>query len=165
KQVLCLAAELSMVRFGTIAIDGTKLRANASKHKAMSYERMLAREQELQHEIEAIIKRAAGEDQTEDVAFGPDFRGEELPQELPRREARLETIQAAKERLERRQAELAAEAERERQEQLAAKGKDPSGKRRGRKHQSDPARPKAKDQENFTDPDSRIMKSQDGYQQ
>ena len=165
KQVLCLAAELSMLRFGTIAIDGTKLRANASKHKAMSYQRMLAKEEELLREIEEITKRAAGEDQAEDVAFGPKFRGDELPQELARREARLETIQAAKERLERRKAELAAEAERERQEKLAAKGEDPSGKRRGRKRQSDPARPKAKDQENFTDPDSRIMKSQDGYQQ
>jgi hypothetical protein len=163
--VLCLAAELGMVRFGTIAIDGTKLRANASKRKAMSYARLLAAEQALLREIEAMTRRAAGEDSTEDVAFGPDFRGDELPEELARRERRLATIQAAKERLEKRKAELAAQAERERQETLQSKGKDPNAKRRGRKPRSDPGRPKDTDQENFTDPDSRIMKTQDGYQQ
>lgn len=156
---LCKKAKL--VGLGTLALDGTKLRANASRHKAMSYERMIKKEAELDAEIAAIraqvdtlLADAEATDTAEDEAFGADRRGDELPAELARREDRLARIREAKEALE---AE-AREAETARRAEMAEQDKTPRTPPGGR----DPFKPKPKAQRNFTDPDSRIMKTADG---
>ena len=95
-QVLQLCQRAGMVKLGHIALDGTKVKANASKHKAMSYGRMVTEEARLQAEVAALLKQAEAADARDDAAYGPDRRGDELPAELARREQRLETIQAAK---------------------------------------------------------------------
>ena len=99
-EVVRLARELGLARFGKLSIDGTKVRANASKHKAMSYGRMQEEERRLAGEIDALVRAARDADAAEDERFGPDARGDELPSELRRREDRLAAIRAAKERLE-----------------------------------------------------------------
>ena len=96
-QVVRIAQEAKLVKMGTLAIDGTKLKANASKHKAMSYGRMKEEDAKLAKEIAAITKAATERDTQEDLDLGPDFRGDELPDELARRESRRAAIQAAKE--------------------------------------------------------------------
>ena len=146
-QVVQLAQESGMVKMGTIAIDGSKVKANASKHKAMSYERMLTEENRLREEIAKLTRAAKKQDDIDDDSFGPDFRGDELPKELSRRETRLATIQAAKQRLEERKA---AEAEAKR----AAESKDDES---SAAQPSERVLPKPRDQQNFTDPESRIM--------
>jgi hypothetical protein len=144
-----------------LALDGTKLRANASRHKAMSYGRMVKKEKELEAEIaairanaQALLADAECVDAQEDERFGSDARGDELPQELQRREQRLQKIREAKVALE---AE-AAEREKARRAELQAQGKEPRQPPNGR----DPFKPKPSTQRNFTDPDSKIMKSADG---
>jgi hypothetical protein len=156
---LCRRAEL--VGLGSLALDGTKLRANASRHKAMSYERMVTKEQQLEAEIAqlrknvaALLSEAERVDAEEDERFGADRRGDELPAELRRREQRLAKIREAKQALE---AE-ALEAETARRARLEAQGKQPRPPRDGR----DPFKPKPKSQRNFTDPQSKIMKTSDG---
>jgi transposase len=143
-QVVELAKEAGLVKMGTIAIDGSKVKANASKHKAMSYDRMLIEEKKLRSEIRKLTQAAREQDDIDDRDFGPDFRGDELPEELSRRETRLKTIQEAKKRLEERKAaEAAAKAK-----------KDDTNKDEAK---SERVVPQPRDQENFTDPDSRIM--------
>jgi transposase len=160
-QALRLCKQAQMVGLGSLALDGTKVRANASRRKAMSYERMVKKETQLESEIAQIrgnIDRLLGEaeqiDQLEDERFGPDRRGDELPAELARRETRLQKIKEAKEALEAQ----AREAETERRAQMAAEGKKPRTPPDGR----DPFKPKPTAQRNFTDPESRIMKTSDG---
>ena len=160
-QALRLCRAGGLVGLGTLALDGTKLRANASRHKAMSYERMGTKAAKLQGEIVEIQKRmqallgdAEAVDAAEDEQYGPERRGDELPAELARRETRLAVIKAAMADLE---AE-AVEAETERRAVMAAEGKTPRAPRDGR----DPFAPKPKAQRNFTDPESRIMKMSDG---
>jgi transposase len=160
-QALRLCRQARMVALGALALDGTKLRANASRHKAMSYERMAKREAELVAEVAALrenvgalLADAERTDAEEDERFGSDRRGDELPQELQRREGRLAAIREAKAALE---AE-AAERERERRAELQEQGKKPRRPPNGR----DPFAPKPKAQHNFTDPESKIMKTSDG---
>ena len=157
-EVVRLAAETGVASFGKLSIDGTKVRANASKRKAMSYSRMLEEEMRLRGEIEALLDRARETDAEEDARFGEAFRGDELPEELKRREDRLAAIRAAKERLEARQREADD-----------ARGRKPGQKRNpkgGRPYKRDHGEPDGKAQDNFTDPQSRIMKtSQEGFQQ
>jgi transposase len=145
-QVVQLAKEAGLVKMGTIAIDGSKVKANASKHKAMSYDRMLMEEKKLRSEIRKLTRAAREQDDVDDQTFGPDFRGDELPQELSSRKTRLQAIQAAKKRLEERKA---AEAEAKRAAE-AKDGKAPETK-------GERVQPQPRDQENFTDADSRIM--------
>ena len=162
---LRLCKQAKLVGLGSLALDGTKLRANASRHKAMSYERMVKKETRLEAEIaeleanvEALLSEAERVDAEEDERFGPDRRGDELPEELQRRESRLAKIREAKQALE---AE-AREAETARRAELEAQGKKPRPPRDGR----DPFAPKPTAQRNFTDPESKIMKTSDGsYQQ
>jgi transposase len=164
-QALQLCGKAGLVKLGHVAIDGTKLQANASKHKAMSYGRMGEAEQKLKDEIDALLKRAEAEDAAEDEKFGKGRGGDELPAELARRESRLAKLQAAK-------AELEAEAHQQAEEKKAAvearlaerrEQEERTGKKiGGRKPQSpDPetAVPDAKAQRNFTDAESRIMPS------
>lgn len=160
-QALRLCKQAGLVGLGTLALDGTKLRANASRHKAMSYERMIKTEAQLEAEIaairanaEALLDDAEQTDAAEDERFGPDLRGDELPAELQRRGSRLEKIREAKTALE---AE-AAERETTRRAEMAEQGKTPRRPPGGR----DPFAPKPKAQRNFTDPDSKIMKTADG---
>ena len=156
-QVLKLCQRAGLVPMKHIAIDGTKLLANASKHKAMSYSRMVEKEKELQAEIEELLKKGLDTDAQEDVEYGPDRRGDELPEELATREKRLAKIREAKEALEREARERAAEEEAERSRKAAemeASGKNP----RGREPKPPRTKPDGKVQRNFTDPESRIMK-------
>lgn len=152
-QVVEIAREAKLVKMGTIAIDGSKVKANASKHKAMSYGRMKTEEQKLRDEIRRITDLARGVDDAEDAQFGPDFRGDELPKELQRREDRVATIRAAKKRLEDAQAEADEDSKRGQAQAQGARGakiKRPNGV------------PPDKSQSNFTDPESRIMKAKSG---
>lgn len=157
-QLVQVARQAGLVSLGTLAVDGTKVRANASKHKAMSYQRMQQEERRLSEEIDAMCGRADQADEAEDKRYGADRRGDELPEELQHRESRLEKIRAAKARLE---AEQRAADE--------ARGRHPDDDRRppgGRgRYKRDFGVPDDKAQSNFTDPESRIMKTADGYQQ
>jgi transposase len=161
-QVVQLASSAGMAKLGTLAVDGSKVKANASKHPAMSYDRMCKEEERLRKEIRALTRMASEEDAEEDIEFGPDFRGDELPEELARRESRRKKIQEAKKGLEERKMAEARAREEERAKKAREEGKDPP-KRRKRKHPF--GKPKPKDQENFTDPESRIMKSSGGFEQ
>jgi len=162
-QVLQLCGKAGLVKLGHVAIDGTKIKANASKHKAMSYERMNETEQRLEQEVEELLRRAAAVDEAEDALYGKGKRGDELPEELARRESRLKRIRAAKAALEQEAKEKAerqrAEAEAkiaERREQEARTGKKAGG-HDPQVPDPEQAKPEAKAQRNFTDPDSRIM--------
>src|SRR4051795_7783953 len=155
-EVLKLCALAGLAKVGTIALDGTKIKANASRHKAMSYDRMPEEMARLKHEIATILAEAESADATEDAAHGPGRRGDELPQELARRQSRLAKIQEAKALLEERaRTEAAQEAARRREEGKTPPAVAPTE-----------AVPEAKDQINFTDPESRIMKvSNKGWDQ
>jgi transposase len=157
-QVVRMAGELGLIKLGTIAVDGSKVKANASKRKAMSYGRMVQEEKRLKREIRAILQRAQKTDVREDVEFGPDFRGDELPEELARRQSRLQQIQAAKKRLEARQEEADHASGRSPDDEDKPGKSGPKFKRRF-------GRPPEHTQDNFTDPDSRIMKDSKGFEQ
>ena len=162
-QALQMCQMAGLVKLGHIAIDGTKLKANASKHKAMSYERMGAAEQKLRKQIEELLQQAEAVDATEDAQYGKGKRGDELPAELARREKRLEKIRAVKAALEaeaKRQAEerkAAVEAKRAERRQKKAETGRKTGGREPQAPDPEQAVPEAKAQRNFTDPDSRIM--------
>ena len=143
EQVLRLARELGAPRVGRVALDGSKMKANASKHKAMSYGRMREKQQQLREEVKQLLAQAEAVDAAEDAEYGEDRRGDELPAELQRRESRLKRIREAKRALDAR-----AKAE------AAAAGQPVAA-----------AKPDAKAQYNFTDPESRIMKGPDGFVQ
>ena len=128
-QILLLCREAGLVKAGHVSLDGTKVKANASKHKAMSYSRMMQREKELEQEIEKLLAKANETDAFEDRVYGKGRKGDELPEELAFREKRLKKIKEAMAALEQRIKE--------------EKGKDA---------------PSSKDQINFTDSESRIMK-------
>ena len=157
-EVVRLAQELGLARFGKLSVDGTKVRANASKHKAMSYDRMQAEEQRLESEVEALLRQADAVDEAEDARLGAEVRGDDLPAELRRREARLAAIRAAKARLEAKQ--RAADDARGRQ---PGQDRNPKG---GPPYTRAYGEPDEKAQSNFTDPESSIMKtSSEGFQQ
>jgi transposase len=145
-QVVRLAREMGLVKLGTVAVDGTKVKANASRHKAMSYGHMLKAEAELQAQIASLLDRAKAADDSEKNE--PEL---DVPAEIARRKDRLQAIQEARVRLEKRQRE--AELER---------GRDPDDPPRGGRYKRPFGVPEDKAQENFTDPDSRIMKRSGG---
>ena len=157
-QALGLCAQAGLVSLGNVALDGSKIRANASRHRAMSYDRMVRAEAELAAEVEALLADAERTDAAEDAVHG-DRRGDELPAELARREGRLAAIRKAKADLE---AEHAAKA-RVKAEQAAAKqGADDTEQAAAGEKAAGSAVVPAKAQRSFTDPDSRIMKTSDG---
>jgi len=162
-QVLQLCDKAGLVKLGHVAIDGTKVQANASKHKAMSYDRMEEKEKQLKTEVEKLLAQAAEADAAEDTLYGKGNRGDELTGELARRESRLKKIAEAKRALEqeaRDRAEAAKKVGEEKLEQRREKERERGKKMGGRPPQvADPeqARPEAKAQRNFTDADSRIM--------
>ena len=155
-QVVRLAREMGLVKLGTIAVDGTKIKANASRHKAMSYGRMQAAEIELKAQITALMKKAASTDEAEKNE--PDL---DIPAEIERRQARLAAIEAAKARLEERQRQ--SDAQRGRTPDDERKPKEKNGKPKGGKpYQRDFGVPAPKAQDSFTDPEARIMKRAGG---
>src|SRR5580698_1182978 len=145
EQVLEMALESGTVKLGRVSLDGTKVKANASKHKAMSYGRMQEKQAQLKEEVEQLLAQAEAADEEEDQRHG-DKRGDELPEELRRRETRLAKIKMAKKVVEQRAREKAA-----------AEGEDATAAKK--------AKPEEKDQYNFTDPESRIMKGAEGFVQ
>ena len=155
-QVVKLARECGLVKLGTIAVDGTKIKANASRHKAMSYQRMQQAEAELNAQIDALLARAKAVDETE--RNEPEL---DVPAEIARREERLAVIRAAQARLEQRSREADT-----------ARGRTPDDERRGRGPDGTPGKgprykhefgtPKPEAQESFTDTDSRVMKRSGG---
>ncbi|MEI6601748.1 MAG: IS1182 family transposase [Comamonadaceae bacterium] len=155
-QVVRLAREMGLVKLGTIAVDGTKIKANASRHKAMSYGRMQTAEAELKAQITALVKKATSTDEAEKNE--PDL---DIPAEIERRQVRLAAIEAAKARLEERQRQ--SDAQRGRTPDDERKPKDKDGKPKGGKpYQRDFGVPAPKEQDSFTDPQARIMKRAGG---
>jgi transposase len=142
-QVLQIALQAGTMKLGRVVLDGSKVKANASKHKAMSYGRMQEDEKRLKEEVKRRLEQAEATDAEEDARYGPDRRGDELPAELARRETRLQRIREAKRALEERAREQ-------------AKSKD---------EPEEKAKPEAKRQYNFTDPESRILPGADGFVQ
>lgn len=155
-QVVRLAREMGLVKLGTIAVDGTKIKANASRHKAMSYGRMQTTEIELKAQIAALVQKSISTDEVEKDE--PDL---DIPAEIERRSARLAAIEAAKARLEERQRQSDSARGRSAIDERKPKGKD--GKPKGGKpYQRDFGVPAPKTQDSFTDPESRIMKRAGG---
>ena len=143
QQMLRLTLETGTMKLGRVALDGSKVKGNASKHKAMSYGRMKETEKRLREEVRKLLNQAEAADKEEDSRYGRDRRGDELPEELQRRETRIARIREAKQALEERA-----------REQAKSEGKDP-----------EEAQPTKKAQYNFTDPESRMLKGPDGFLQ
>ena len=143
QQMLRLTLETGTMKLGQVALDGSKVKANASKHKAMSYGRMKETEKRLREEVRRLMNQAEAADKEEDSRYGRDRRGDELPEELQRRETRIARIQEAKRALEERAREEAKNQGKEEKE----------------------TQPGEKTQYNFTDPESRILKGPDGFVQ
>jgi len=162
-QALLLCSEAGLVKLGHVAIDGTKIKAHASKHKAMSYKRMNETEARLKQEIDALLATAEQTDAEEDAQYGKDRHGDELPVELQRRESRLQKIGEAKAALEQEAKEKASRQRAEREQNLAEREEEErrtGKKKRGRKPEPcDPEQAKPDDtaQRNFVDAESRIM--------
>ena len=151
-QVLTLCRKAGLVKLGHVAVDGTKIEANASKHKAMSYARMKQQEKELEGVVRGWFEQAEEEDRREDETYGEDQSGDEMPDWVANKEKRLQKIREAKEALEAEAKQEVAE-----REKIKARGCKP-------KHNAD-GTPGDKSQRNFTDPDSKILKTADGYVQ
>jgi transposase len=170
-QSLRLAQRLGMVKMGRVALDGTKLEANASRHKAMSYPRLVAKEEqvetevaELEAQVAALLADAEATDVAEDARYGVDGKDTDLPAELDRREKRLARLQAARAQIEAEAADRArkhAEDKERRRPDRAGDPDEPAVAEAGQAA-ADRARPKPKAQANFTDPESRIMKNSTG---
>ena len=158
-QILLVAHEMGLMKLGSVSLDGTKIKANASKHHALSWEHACTLEKQLKGEIEELLRKAKRADK-EDLPEGMN-----IPEELVRRESRLEAIAAAKAEIERRAAERFAKEQQEHQTKVAAreaKAKATGKKPRGRTPTRPEPGPKSKDQVNLTDSESRIMPSSSG---
>jgi transposase len=158
-QVLQLCQVAGLVTLGHVALDGTKVQANASRHKAMSYARMEETEQRLEGEVRRLLDEAERVDNAEDAQYGRGRRGDELPAELARRDTRLAKIRAAKAALEQEARERAVQIAEDAERRLAAREQRVGSAKGGVPQVPDPeeARPRPKTQYNFTDPESRIM--------
>jgi len=154
-QVLRLCQKAGLVKLGHVALDGTKVRANASKHKAMSYGRMEKKAAELHKEVETLLAKAEAADMEEDALYGKGNRGDEWPDDLRFKQSRLKKIKEAKQALEQQARQEAQEEQAEYEAKMKAREKD--GKKAGRKPNPPSDKPDPKKQRNFTDPDSRIM--------
>src|ERR1700722_460822 len=163
-QILQLCETAGLVKLGHVALDGTKIKANASKHKAMSYERMEKRAAELEAEVAKWLGAAEAADAAEDKLRGSDKTGDEMPEWVADKKRRAEKIRQAKAELE-AEAKAAAEAKLKAAAEAQEKG-EPKGRRKGGRKTAPPStQPDAKAQKNFPDPESRIMKSKDGFVQ
>jgi transposase len=160
-QVLKLAEAAGLVKLGHVALDGTKIKANASKHKAMSYARMKKREAELQAEVDSWLQAAAAADAAEDQLHGTK-RGDEMPDWVTDKAKRLAKIGAAKAELE-AEAKAAAEEETRRRAEAEERRRAEGRKKNGKTPAPPSPEPAAKTQRNFTDPESRVLLTKDGY--
>jgi transposase len=163
-QVLKLCDKAGLVKLGHVAFDGTKIKANASKHKAMSYERMAARAAQLDAEVAKWFAAAEAADSREDKIHGSDKQGDEMPEWVADKARRAEKIRAAKAELE-AEARAAAEAQAKAEAEAEEKRKTEGRKKPGKPAAPPSPEPAPKAQKNFTDPESRIMKSKDGFVQ
>ncbi|MBK5222739.1 MAG: IS1182 family transposase [Acidimicrobiia bacterium] len=167
-EILKLCQQAGMVKLGRVGLDGSKVRANASRRKAMSYKRMTEREADLQAEVDDLLRDAEGTDTAEDHKFGPDGRDDDLDAEMARREGRLAKIRRAKADLEADTARRAAADAARTTWHKTAGHDDATAEQRGEDTAgaADQAAATAtvpdKAQRNFTDPDARIMKTSDG---
>lgn len=159
-QVLALCAQAGLVKLGRVALDGTKLRASASRHKAMSHSRLGPRIAEIEAQVKDLLAEAEATDRAEDATFGKDRRGDELPAELARRETRLAKMRAAKEAIEAETSQKAAEAA---AAKALAKGAAEAEAVAVGEEAGAAAVPSPKAQRNFTDPESRMMKTNEGF--
>jgi len=155
-QVLHIAREAGLVKLGHVSLDGTKVKANASKHKAMSYGRLKDKEAEYAKKVNELLEQAEAADQQEVRRYGKEKRGDELPEELRFHQTRLAKIRQAKKALEQKAMEEARQAGK-----LHADG-TPKPQERGRPRQFEPGTPAPNKQYNFTDPESQIMKMGNG---
>jgi transposase len=160
-QVLQLAEKAGLVKLGHVALDGTKIKANASKHKAMSYDRMKKREAELKAEVDRWLKAAEAAEAQEDKLYGAK-RGDEMPDWVADKQKRLQKIRQAKAELE-AEAKAAAQEEMERRQKAEEQRKAQGRKKSGKTAATPKLEPDGKTQRNFTDPQSRILKTKDGY--
>jgi transposase len=163
-QILQLCEKAGLVKLGHVALDGTKIKANASKHKAMSYERMEKRAAELEAEVAKWLSAAEAADAEEDKLHGRDQTGEEMPDWVANKKRRAERIREAKAELE-AEAKAAVEAKLKAAAEAAEKREAEGRRKPGPKAAPPATEPDAKAQKNFTDPDSRIMNSKDGFVQ
>ena len=163
-QILKLCEKAGLVKLGHVALDGTKIKANASKHKAMSYDRMAKRAAELEAEVARWLAAAEAADAEEDKLHGRDKTGEEMPDWVADKKKRAERIRQAKAELE-AEAKAAAEAKFETEAEAEERRKAEGRKKPGKKAAPPSTEPDGKAQKNFTDPESRIMKSKDGFVQ
>jgi len=163
-QILQLCEKAGLVKLGHVALDGTKIKANASKHKAMSYERMEKRAAELEAEVAKWLKAAEAADAAEDKLYGGDKTGDEMPDWVADKTRRAEKIRQAKAELE-AEAKAAADAKLKAAAEAEEKREAEGRRKSGRKAAPPSTEPDAKAQKNFTDPESRIMKSKDGFVQ
>ena len=161
-QVLRLCQKAGLVKLGHVSLDGTKVQANASKHKAMSYGRMEKKAAQLREEVDELLAQAAAVDAEEDGRYGQGQRGDELPEDLRFKQSRLAKIEAAKQALE---AEARAEAEAQQPEYEAKKAAWEGRGRGGRPPKEPRPEPGPKQQRNFTDPESRIMPAKGSFVQ
>lgn len=160
-QVLALCAEAGLVKLGRVALDGTKLRASASRHKAMSHDRMGPRIEALKEEVRALLDEAEAADGAEDAEFGEDRRGDEIPEELARRETRLAKLRAAKEAIE---AEARERAAKRAAQKATDKGESEPEATAAGEQAARTAKPEGRAQRSFTDPEARMMKTNEGFQ-
>ena len=156
-EVLRLCHQVGLVKLGHVSLDGTKVKANASKHKAMSYGRMEKKAVELEAEVKRLLTEAQAVDDTEDAKYGRGKRGDELPKDLRFKQDRLRKIKEAMKSLE-QQAKAEADSKREEIRQKELSLAKEGSKRRGKKPKEPTDDPDSKAQRNFTDPESRIMK-------
>ncbi len=156
-QVLKLCQSAGLVKLGHVAVDGTKLKANASRHKAMSYGRMKTTEPKLAAEVDAWLKAAEAQDRAEDAEHGADLRGDETPAWMADKQQRLARIRAAKAQLEAEAAQDPADLD------LDGPGPSSGMQARGARKTAKDQPPPDKAQRNFTDPDSRIQPTRDGF--
>ena len=163
-QVLQLCERAGLVKLGHVALDGTKIKANASKHKAMSYERMAQRAAELEAEVARWLAASEAADSAEDKLHGATKTGEEMPAWVADKKKRAEVIRAAQAELE-AEAKAAAEAKAKAEAEAEAKRQAEGRKKPGPPAAPPSPEPEPKAQKNFTDPESRIMKSKDGFVQ
>jgi hypothetical protein len=163
-QVVHLCAKAGLAKLGHVGLDGTKIKANASKHKAMSYGRMEDRAAELEGEVARWLNTAEAADAEEDKLHGGDKTGDEMPDWVADKQRRAERIRQAKAELE-AEAKAAAAAKLKAQAEATEK-REAQGRRKGGRQAAPPSTaPDAKAQKNFTDPQSRIMKGKDGFVQ
>ena len=159
-QTLALCAGAGLVKLGRVALDGTKLRASASRHKAMSYDRLGPKIADYEAQVKALLEEAEALDQAEDEANGCDRRGDELPEELSRRTTRLQKLRAAKEAIEKDARDKAATKA---AEKARAAGGSDAEVHDAAERATEKARPEGRSQRNFTDPESRMMKTTEGF--